>query len=103
MFKDSDPPVSLFSFQDIVTTLIGIMILFVLLLSLELMETTRTFERNSPVMEELKQLRERRRSLEARSEEMSRRLETLAGYDRLMVISDRNGLHLAVVSLFLVR
>ena len=27
MFKDSDPPVSLFSFQDIVTTLIGIMIL----------------------------------------------------------------------------
>ena len=78
MFKDSDPPVSLFSFQDIVTTLIGIMILFVLLLSLELMETTRTFERNSPVMEELKQLRERRRSLEARSEEMSRRLETLA-------------------------
>ena len=78
MFKDSDPPVSLFSFQDIVTTLIGIMILFVLLLSLELMETTQTFERNSPVMEELKQLRERRRSLEARSEEMSRRLETLA-------------------------
>ena len=32
MFRNSDPPISLFSFQDIVTTLIGIVVLFVLLL-----------------------------------------------------------------------
>lgn len=78
MFRNSDPPISLFSFQDIVTTLIGIMVLFVLLLSLELIEATRLFEENSPLAEELKVLREKRQSLEERADELRRRREELS-------------------------
>ncbi|WP_294506841.1 hypothetical protein [uncultured Victivallis sp.] len=78
MFRNSDPPISLFSFQDIVTTLIGIMVLFVLLLSLELIEATRIFEESSPVREELARLREQRKSLETQVEEQARRLKELA-------------------------
>ena len=38
MFNDNGSPISLFSFQDIITSLTGIMIFFLLLLSLNILE-----------------------------------------------------------------
>ena len=94
MFRNSDPPISLFSFQDIVTTLIGIMVLFVLLLSLELIEATRIFEESSPVREELARLREQRKSLETQVEEQARRLKELAA--ELDSVSDMSEAELSI-------
>ena len=57
MFNDDEPPVSLFSFQDIITSLTGIMIFFLLLLSLIIMELAQKTRDASPVARELEQVR----------------------------------------------
>ena len=57
MFNDDEPPVSLFSFQDIITSLTGIMIFFLLLLSLIILEQTQKAQERSPVARELEQVK----------------------------------------------
>lgn len=53
MFKNDESPLSLFSFQDIITCLTGIMLFFLLLLSIRIMEITKLFEQQSPYRSEI--------------------------------------------------
>ena len=71
MFTDHDPPVSLFSFQDIITSLTGIMIFFLLLLSLYLMESTQKKQEESPIYRELAQIQAKNAILKKQISEIS--------------------------------
>ena len=71
MFNDDEPPVSLFSFQDIITSLTGIMIFFLLLLSLIIMELTQKTRDASPVARELEQVRMKNDVLKKQISEMA--------------------------------
>ncbi|MBR0459915.1 MAG: hypothetical protein IJJ26_11815, partial [Victivallales bacterium] len=48
MFKNDSSPISLFSFQDIVTSLTGIMVLIILLLAIELLQTRESVPQPEP-------------------------------------------------------
>ncbi len=71
MFNDNEPPVSLFSFQDIITSLTGIMIFFLLLLSLYIMELTQKNQEGSPLYKELAQIKEQNRVLKTQISEIT--------------------------------
>ena len=71
MFNDDEPPVSLFSFQDIITSLTGIMIFFLLLLSLIIIELTQKTRDASPVARELEQVRMKNDVLKKQISEMA--------------------------------
>jgi len=71
MFNDDEPPVSLFSFQDIITSLTGIMIFFLLLLSLFILELTRKTQEESPVAGELEQVKVKNDILKKQISEIS--------------------------------
>ena len=58
MFNDNGSPVSLFSFQDIITGLTGIMIFFLLLLSLNILEMSSQETGLSSAEKELTLIRE---------------------------------------------
>ena len=77
MFKNSESPISLFSFQDIITTLTGIMLLFLLVLALLLMEVSEQRQKNSPVAAQLKQEQQRQNELNTA---LQLREKELAGY-----------------------
>lgn len=64
MFNKYDVPVSLFSFQDIVTTLIGVMIIFVLLFSLEFLQNQENQLAASKYYNHIKALIEEKRLAE---------------------------------------
>lgn len=81
MFKNSESPISLFSFQDIITALTGIMLLFLLVLSLLLMEVSEQRQKSSPVATQLKQEQQRHNELNA---ELQLREKELAGYRQLL-------------------
>ncbi|MBO4304475.1 MAG: hypothetical protein J6A21_07815 [Lentisphaeria bacterium] len=72
MFRDDEPPVSLFSFQDIITSLTGIMIFFLLLLSLKILEITKNHQENSPVHSELSQVQSKNALLKKQIAEMEK-------------------------------
>ena len=65
MFKNNEAPVSLFSFQDIITTLTGIMLLFLLVMALVMIQVNSELQKNSPVYEQLQQVRKENRALSA--------------------------------------
>ncbi|MBQ9338350.1 MAG: hypothetical protein IJS14_13750 [Lentisphaeria bacterium] len=71
MFNNNEPPVSLFSFQDIITSLTGIMIFFLLLFSLSIMEFAQNRQDSSPVYKELEQIRAKNQILKNQITEMS--------------------------------
>lgn len=71
MFTDHEPPVSLFSFQDIITSLTGIMIFFLLLLSLYIMELTQKKQEESPIYKELAQTQAKNAILKKQISEIS--------------------------------
>lgn len=71
MFTDHEPPVSLFSFQDIITSLTGIMIFFLLLLSLYIMEMTQKKQEESPLYKELAQTQEKNAVLKKQISEIA--------------------------------
>lgn len=60
----SDVPISLFSFQDIVTSLTGIMVIVILVIALQMMETTQELERQ-PEDPEWQELLEENQRLQA--------------------------------------
>ena len=65
MFKYNEAPVSLFSFQDIITTLTGIMLLFLLVMALIMIQVNSELQKNSPVYEQLQQARKENNALKA--------------------------------------
>jgi len=71
MFNDDEPPVSLFSFQDIITSLTGIMIFFLLLLSLIILEVTQKNQEESPVARELERVKVKNDVLKKQISEIS--------------------------------
>ena len=76
MFNDDEPPVSLFSFQDIITSLTGIMIFFLLLLSLNILEVAQKTQDASPLHQELAQIKEKNKILQKHIDEISRDLKS---------------------------
>jgi len=59
MFKNQESPLSLFSFQDIITCLTGIMLFFLLLLSIKILEITKLLEQQSPYRAEIAEWQQR--------------------------------------------
>ena len=59
MFKNDESPLSLFSFQDIITCLTGIMLFFLLIMSIQIIEITMRYEMESPHRAELEELKRR--------------------------------------------
>ena len=86
MFKDHETPISLFSFQDIITCLTGIMLFFLLILSIKLMEITKMLEQQSPYRSEIVEWRERNELLKRQLTELAENIRTyrqrLAGAKR---------------------
>lgn len=86
MFKDHETPISLFSFQDIITCLTGIMLFFLLILSIKLMEITKMLEQQSPYRAEIVEWRERNELLKRQLRELAENIRTyrqrLAGAKR---------------------
>ena len=72
MFKDHESPISLFSFQDIITCLTGIMLFLLLILSIRIMEIREREERTSPHRAELEELRRNRDLLRRQLADMER-------------------------------
>ena len=70
MFKNSESPISLFSFQDIITSLTGIMLTVVLLLALELINSRQKQAEASPLAQELELARQIRNAAEKRKKEL---------------------------------
>lgn len=70
MFKNSESPISLFSFQDIITSLTGIMLTVVLLLALELINSRQKQAEASPLAQELEVARQIRDAAEKRKKEL---------------------------------
>ena len=58
MFKNSEPPISLFSFQDIITSLTGIVIFFLLIFALNLFEVREAPETSDASPEEIEAARQ---------------------------------------------
>ena len=59
--KNSGTPISLFSFQDIVTSLTGIMVIVILVIVLQLVEATYNYENpksDNPEYLELKEIQQ---------------------------------------------
>lgn len=71
MFKNSEPPMSLFSFQDIITSLTGIMIFFLLLLALNILNTAEAKQEESPLYQEIAYQKERKKLQEKQIAELS--------------------------------
>ena len=65
MFKNNEAPVSLFSFQDIITTLTGIMLLFLLVMALIMIQVNSELQKTSPVYGQLQQVRKENEALTA--------------------------------------
>lgn len=76
MFNNDEPPVSLFSFQDIITSLTGIMIFFLLLFSLNILELTQQAQEESPVYQELAQINEKNKILKRQIADISSDIRT---------------------------
>ena len=76
MFNDNESPISLFSFQDIITSLTGIMIFFLLLFSLSILELTQKTMESSPVYEELKQIEKKNQILKQQISDISADIRT---------------------------
>lgn len=72
MFRNSEPPVSLFSFQDIITSLTGIMIFFLLLLSLNIIELMQKNQADTPEYQELARAKAKNAVLKNQIAEISR-------------------------------
>ena len=70
MFRNSDSPISLFSFQDIITSLTGIMLTVVLLLALELINSRQRQDEASPLAQEMELARQARSAAEKRKREL---------------------------------
>ncbi|MBR6373505.1 MAG: hypothetical protein IKS20_10015 [Victivallales bacterium] len=70
MFKNSESPISLFSFQDIITSLTGIMLTVVLLLALELINSRQKQAEASPLAQEMELARQIRNAAEKRKKEL---------------------------------
>ncbi len=70
MFKNSESPISLFSFQDIITSLTGIMLTVVLLLALELINSRQKQAEASPLAQELELAKQIRNAAEKRKKEL---------------------------------
>ena len=71
MFNNDEPPVSLFSFQDIITSLTGIMIFFLLLLSLNILDLMKRNQESSPTYKELEEIKGKNRILQAQVDDIS--------------------------------
>lgn len=71
MFDRQEPPISLFSFQDIITSLTGIMIFFLLLLSLYIMELAHKNRMESPLYRELAQIKDKNAVLKKQISDIS--------------------------------
>ena len=63
MFKNNEAPISLFSFQDVVTSLLGIMLFFLLILAINMLEMIQAYEKSSPRQDEIKEARQANRIL----------------------------------------
>lgn len=72
MFKNHESPISLFSFQDIITCLTGIMLFFLLILALKIMEIAKVIEEQSPHRDEIAELRRQNELLRRQLGEISR-------------------------------
>lgn len=90
MFKSNEPPVSLFSFQDIITTLTGIMIFFLLILVISLFEIAENSpqDQSAPVYTEWREIQKQnillRRQISEISQDIKKyrqRLQQLAEQD----------------------
>ena len=101
MFKNNEPPVSLFSFQDIITTLTGIMIFFLLILVISMLEITENSEQETaePVYTEWREvakqndlLREQIDGIAADTEKYQRRLRKLSTQDEGALILEKDRL-----------
>lgn len=77
MFKDHESPISLFSFQDIITCLTGIMLFFVLILAIKLLEVTKMLEQQSPYRAEIAEWRERNELLKRQLREMTEDIRSI--------------------------
>ena len=75
MFKNNEPPISLFSFQDIITCLTGIMLFFLLILVIRIMEITKQLEEQSPYRAELTELQKQNALLKKQQQEISRDID----------------------------
>lgn len=72
MFRNNESPISLFSFQDIVTCLTGIMLFFLLILVIRIMEITKRLEEQSPYRAELEELQKQNALLKKQRQEILR-------------------------------
>ena len=68
--KNSDTPISLFSFQDIVTSLTGIMVIVILVIVLQLVEATYNYENPKSDNPEYLELKEKQRELSMQIQNM---------------------------------
>lgn len=66
MFKKNDSPISLFSFQDIVTSLIGIMLLILLIMCIQLLTKVETQEIEDSKQDDLEQLEQEKQEAQNR-------------------------------------
>lgn len=82
MFHES--PVSLFSFQDIITSLTGIMIFFLLVFSINILEFTQKAIDGSPIYEELEQVKGNNKILKQQISDIAADIKT---YRRRIQIS----------------
>ncbi len=76
MFKDNESPVSLFAFQDIITSLTGIMIFFLLLLALNILEKVPEKEKNDPAEKELELLQRKNALLRKHNTDIASEIST---------------------------
>lgn len=88
MFNDSESPISLFSFQDIITSLTGIMIFFLLLFSLNILELTQRTLDGSPIYEELEQIKEKNKILKQQISDISADIRTYR--KRIQVVQSKD-------------
>ena len=99
MFKNNEAPVSLFSFQDIITTLTGIMLLFLLVMALIMIQVNSELQKTSPVYEQLQQVRKENKALEADIAQTEQEISSLRKRERELKKRDNAQLKLEKFSL----
>ena len=72
-------PISLFSFQDIITSLTGIMIVIVLVILLQLVESTRVAAAHAQMLPEYQALKKVQQELLAKREELKKKITEAGG------------------------
>ena len=75
---------SLFSFQDIITSLTGIMIFFLLLLALNILNTAEAKQEESPLYQEIAYQKERKKLQEKQIAELSGLLKDYPARDYML-------------------